>query len=408
MSLDYDLAVLGGGAAGFFAAISAAEHQPRLRIILLEKSARTLSKVLVSGGGRCNVTHDCRKAEELINFYPRGHEFLLPVFQQFGVKDTIAWFKQRGVQLKTEEDGRMFPITDSSETIANCLTREAKKLGIQIQTHAGTVNFSPNSNGFLLASEKVQIQTKKLILAIGGTPKDEQLSAFRKLGINCIPPVPSLFTFNLKPHPYKNLLGLSLPNAKVQISGLSKPETGPILITHWGLSGPAVIKCSAWQARKLAASDYSFSIRVSWLDLTKGEVMKQLQDFAQQYPKKSLATRCPFDELPNRLWRKMLDHMDIPEFRNWAEAGKKTLTKITDKLTADELQAKGKTTFKEEFVTAGGIDLEEIDTDFQVTQFPGLYAVGELLNIDAVTGGFNFQAAWSGGYLAGKHAASQL
>jgi len=405
MKSNYDLVVLGGGAAGFFAAIHAAEANPKLKVIILEKSRDILNKVRISGGGRCNVTHYCPEPEKLIQYYPRGHEFLLPSFKLFGMKQTWDWFESLGVRLKTESDGRVFPKSDTSESVIEALTSTAKKYGVQLKTSCGLLKMERHAEGFLLSNTENEIHCKRLILATGGHPKDTQFDAYRKLGLTCISPCPSLFTFNLKPHPYKDLQGLSIKSGRVKVNGHKKIQSGPILITHWGLSGPAIITSSAWQARELMEKEYKFDINLSWTDLSKQDVKESLQQFAAKHPKKSLHSQPALEGIPIRLWKTFLVQLGIPEFRNWAECGKKTYTALCNKLLNDQLQVNGKTTFKEEFVTAGGVELSQLDSHFQVKAIPGLYTVGELNNIDAVTGGFNFQAAWTAGYLAGMHAA---
>lgn len=404
MSADktYDLIIAGGGAAGFFSAIRSAEQNPKLKILILEKSAKLLSKVLVSGGGRCNVTHHCLDPKKLSTHYPRGGEFLLPNFWAFGVQDTIDWFEQRKVALKVEADGRMFPTTDSSETIADALINSAKRAGIEIRSKEGLVKLNRENGGFQVETEFGSYGAKKVVLAFGGLPKRSQYGLFDELGITIVDPCPSLFTFNLKGHPLKELSGISVPRAEVDIQGIKHSESGPLLITHWGISGPAVLKTSAWLARELADKSYQFNVTINWLGQNKESTLEQLRYFAELHPKKQISSTSPFEQIPLRLWAHLCGSLIKEPYRNWAESGKKLFNALGDKLCKDSYFVEGKTTFKEEFVTAGGVDLEELDDQFMLKKVPGLFVVGELVNIDGVTGGFNFQAAWTAGDAVGR------
>jgi predicted Rossmann fold flavoprotein len=403
--------IIGGGAAGFFAAIRAAEACPGARVVILEKGRDVLQKVKVSGGGRCNVTHACFDPKELVKNYPRGSKALHGPFSRFQPGDTIGWFEQRGVKLKIEEDGRMFPVTDSSQTIINCLLQSAQKAGVEVLTGENAVSVTaPETPGgfWKLASQSGNVfQTKKLMFATGSSPRIWEM--LRELGHQIVPPVPSLFTFNIKNPRLAGLMGLSVPSATVRVLGEKLTATGPLLITHWGLSGPGILRLSAWGARILSGKNYHFDIEVSWLNTSSDGVLEELNEVKLASPKKLVAAQNPFPALPRRLWESLVAAADIAPDLRWADVSKEKLRKLATELGAGRYQVTGKSTFKEEFVTAGGIDLDEVNfKTFESKIHPGLYFAGEVLDIDGITGGFNFQAAWTGGWLAGSAVAENM
>lgn len=398
--------VVGGGAAGFFAAIEAAKH-PGTSVLILEKTNKLLSKVKVSGGGRCNVTNSCRERQLLVKNYPRGEKELQSVFSRFGTEDTVQWFKEQGVQLITEADGRMFPESNNSETIIRCFLQLAEQLGIEIKTGVDIRNIEKTENQFLLSEAGGgNFQCDKLIMATGGGAKPEHYQILRSIGLEIQPPVPSLFTFNIPDHAITQLMGISMPSVRIKLSG-SKIETeGPMLITHWGLSGPAVLKASAWGARLLNESNYDFRILVNWLPkFTEEKIRIELLNQKEESASRQIQSDCPF-EVPKRLWDYFIEKAGIQADQKWADLSKKQLNLLCHTLLQEEFHVKGKTTFKEEFVTCGGVKLNQINlTTMESKTLPGLYFAGELIDVDGITGGFNFQNAWSTGYLAGKHAA---
>lgn len=395
--------VAGGGAAGFFAAISAKAHHPSAEVLLLEKSDKLLAKVRISGGGRCNVTHDQPNSRKLAANYPRGDRFLRKAFDQFSVKDTIAWFALRGVELKTEADGRMFPVSDNSETIIRCLMDEAEHSGVRIMRQSGlkAIDVVP-SGGFCLRMEGGgTLEADRVIVTTGGHPKPEGYAWLKALGHTIVPPVPSLFTFNMPGEPVRALMGVVADPVRARIIGTDLESTGPLLITHWGMSGPAVLKLSAWGARTVQGMGYRFTLQVHWLN-GKGEEEVRSAMAAEDLQRKQAQNANPF-ALPRRLWEFLMAKVEIPLEKTWGDVGKKDRNRLTDLLTNDRYAVAGKTTFKEEFVTAGGVSLEEVDPHtLQSRIVPGLYFAGEVLDIDGITGGFNFQAAWTTGWLAGR------
>lgn len=396
----YDLIVIGGGAAGFFGAINAAEKSKGLRVLLLEKSTKLLSKVKVSGGGRCNVTHQCFSPAPLSQHYPRGQRPLKNMFHQFQASDTISWFESRGVKLKAEEDGRMFPVTDSSQTIIDCFLNEAEKLKIEIQVSQEIVRIEPKENHFILSTSTQKFQTTHLLIAAGGYNKPEGYQWLADLGHEIVRPIPSLFTFNDSEKEFTKLMGVAVPNAEVRIAGSKLSQRGAVLITHWGLSGPAVIKLSAWAAEDLFKQNYTFTALVNWTGLPETEVRNSLMKLKGDNSKKQITTS-PLFGLPKRLWEHLCVKTEIEEGKIWADLPNKSINKLIELLYACPFHIRGKTTFKEEFVTCGGISLNDIDLKtMESKKNPGLYFAGEVLNIDGETGGFNFQAAWTTGYLA--------
>jgi predicted Rossmann fold flavoprotein len=405
------IVVLGGGAAGFFGAIACAEANPGQTVILLEKSPKLLSKVRVSGGGRCNVTHACESAAQLIQHYPRGGRQLKEAFRQFGVADTIAWFAQRGVALKTEADGRMFPTTDSSETIARALEDAAKRAGVRVLTRTAAEEitalpdggFSLQITGEGSPSIGSTLRTSRLLIATGGNPKSAAYDWLRALGHTIAEPVPSLFTFNVPASPLRELPGVSVPHARVVLAGEKLQYEGPLLVTHWGVSGPAVLKLSAWGARRLHELSYHGTALISWVPTHTDETLRPwAQSFRLENGKKQVAAHPQFG-LPTRLWRTLVTEAGIGPETRWNEVPAKAQNRLLELLLRTPLQVQGKTTHKDEFVTCGGIPLSEVSlTTFESRRVPGLYFAGEVLDIDGITGGFNFQAAWTTGFLAGQ------
>lgn len=399
--MQYDLAVVGGGAAGFFAAVNAARLHPRWRIVIFEQSKQVLAKVRISGGGRCNVTHACFEPAELVKFYPRGQKELRQLFARFSTGDTVHWFESRGVRLKTEADGRMFPVSDSSQSIIDCLLHEAQTFGVEIRLQHDVQQLKPLQSGFeLVFRQGNTLRAKKVLLATGGHPNESGYDWLKALGLPIVSPVPSLFTFNLPKHPITALMGVSVPTARVRLPDFKKEQTGPLLITHWGISGPAVLKLSALAARELHARQYRFRVLVSWLPAEDGDSLRALfEDYRTYAGAAKVINRFEVD-LPARLRLFLLQQAGIDENQRWSEVNNKHINRLVELLLNHELQASGKTTFKEEFVTSGGVAREAIDfTSMQCRNIPGLYLAGELLDIDALTGGFNFQAAWSAGWV---------
>lgn len=400
MTQAFDIIIAGGGAAGFFAAIRAAECHPGTRIVILERGKEVLGKVKISGGGRCNVTHACWVPRELAKNYPRGQRELLGPFHRFASGDTVAWFDDRGVPTKIENDGRMFPTTDRSQTIIDCLVGQAQKRGVGIHTRERLIDWVWTGQHWTVKTSAHTYQAPILMLATGSNA-----TVWKKLaaqGLRIIPPVPSLFTFNIQDDRIAGLPGISVPQVAVKIEKSTLKSQGPLLITHWGMSGPAILKLSAWGARELADLRYHFHLRINWILEKQDACRRQLDGWMQTDPKKKVS-RHPRYGLPTRLWQAMVRAAGIPEDRRWQDLGKKHLAKLTEELTAGRYAVHGKSTFKEEFVTAGGVDLKEMDLrTFSCKKYPHLFMAGELLNIDAITGGFNFQAAWTGGYLAGE------
>jgi len=397
------VAVIGGGAAGFFAALSAKKHHPEAQVEILEKSDKLLSKVKVSGGGRCNVTHACFKASELAKFYPRGSKQIKKSFGTFNANHTVAWFKERGVDLKKEADNRMFPTTDKSITIINCFLDEAHKLGVKIKKQCAVKKLQPFENGFNLNIDGFDHFYDKVIVATGGSPKKEGLVWLEELRHEIIDPLPSLFTFNMPNEAIIELQGLSVKNAIVRIQGTKLAYDGPLLITHWGMSGPAILKTSAWGARELAEKNYEFTTQVNWVgNANEDEIRTLLNRHTYSYDKKKIESSNPF-EIPSRLWKFLIEKSEIDPQKINQELSKKEKNKLINTLLNDVYEVKGKTTFKEEFVTCGGVALKDVDMKTMQSKVnPNLYFAGEVLDIDGVTGGFNFQAAWTTGFIAGK------
>ncbi len=395
------VAIIGGGAAGFFAAITIAETDPNLEVVILEKGNKVLQKVKVSGGGRCNVTHACFDPKELTSFYPRGNKELLGPFHQFMTGDTMEWFENRGVELKIESDNRVFPVSDTSQTIIDCLLNSAEKSGVVLKLNQKVESISKINDQYKITTNSDEFIADKLVIATGSNPKFWDMLA--KLKHTIIPPAPSLFTFKINDKRIKNIPGVSVSYATVSIVNSSFESSGPLLITHWGISGPAVLKLSAFGARFLAEKNYQFNIMVNWLSKPSQKVLGELKDIKKENHKKQVGLRSVFKKIPKRLWENLVIASEINLEQRWADLSNKQLEKLANQLTKTVFNANGKTTFKEEFVTAGGIDLKEINFKrFESKLHKNLFFAGEVLNIDAVTGGFNFQNAWTGGYIAGK------
>ncbi|QHL86236.1 aminoacetone oxidase family FAD-binding enzyme [Nibribacter ruber] len=401
--------VIGGGAAGFFGAITATEANPDLRVILLEKTTKLLSKVRVSGGGRCNVTHACFQTSAFAQQYPRGQKALKKLLPLFSATDTIAWFEKRGVALRTEADGRMFPVSNSSETIVDCLLKAARNAGVEIKTGLGVQALqvypdAPSSARFSLTlTSGEHLEAAKVLVATGGSPKPESYAWLQALGHTIERPLPSLFTLNVPASPLKELPGVSVPKARIKLVGHKLEMEGPLLITHWGLSGPAVLRFSAWGAKLMFDTHYTGTALVHWVpDFSEEQVRQQVQGQRASSPRKTVDAN-PLFALPARLWQRLCELAEVPASVKWAELPGKAQSKLIELLVRTPFEVKGKTTFKEEFVTCGGLALQELHLDrMESTLHPGLHFAGEVVDIDGITGGFNFQAAWTGGYLAGK------
>jgi len=398
------LIVIGGGAAGFFCAVNAARFYPDMQVTLIEKTTKLLSKVKVSGGGRCNVTHACTSIAEMIRKYPRGDKFLKKAFHHFFTNDTIEWFEKRNVLLKTEQDGRMFPVSDNSQTIIDCLLQEAGKYKVEIIMNTQVISILKEKDNWSLHLPDNKIMTTDFIcIACGGFSKPGQFSWLTDTGHTIETPAPSLFTFNMPHNPITSLMGITVEQVSIKIGGTDFKDNGPLLITHWGLSGPVVLKLSAWGAKELAIKNYHFSIFINWIptynEITAREKIQQVRfDSAPQ----KIINRNPFS-LPARLWDYFLQQCGINPNMRWADLPAKEQNKLIKILCTQEFEIKGKTTFKEEFVTAGGIRLQEVDVNTMQSKIvPGLFFAGEILDIDGITGGYNFQSAWTTGWLAAR------
>ena len=421
------IVIVGGGAAGFFCAIHIAELHPSWEIKILEKSTKVLSKVRVSGGGRCNVTHACPDIETLLKKYPRGQRFLKKSFYQFATKNTIEWFAKNGVALHTEKDGRMFPTTNNSETIIDCFLRKVQQYKIQVLTQhevidiekndmlenksnkTTNINNKANSNQLTFSIQllnKPSIQADVICLATGGMLKSDKLKWLTNFGHTIVAPVPSLFTFNIVDKNITALMGVAVDNATIQWKGIKNMEQGPLLITHWGISGPAAIKLSAWCARELANDNYEGEILINWTpEFNEATLKMEWINLRMDLGRREIGTKNPFN-LPQRLWQFLLQQASIPFNTKWADLKSTQQQQLIQLLTKTTLQVKGKTTFKEEFVTCGGVNLAEIDGATMESKFvPGLHFAGEMMDVDGITGGFNFQHAWTSGWLAAAHMA---
>ena len=400
-----NIAVIGGGAAGFFSAISVKNHYSTYNVVLFEKSSKFLSKVKISGGGRCNVTNSTNDIRILCKAYPRGGKKLKNIFHQFGTEDTRNWFEERGVPLKVEPDGRVFPVSNNSQSIIDCLVHECEKNNILIKFLRSVkrlskvkskwiINFNDNSSSDLFDS---------IIVASGGSPKLKGFDWLKNLGHKIINPIPSLFTFNMPKESIISLSGIALKQVRIKIIDTKIDLLGPLLITHWGMSGPVILKASSIGARDLFEKEYSFDLQINWLIDRNTEILfKKLQDYSMLFSNKLLSKQNPFD-LPSRLWLFLIEKSNLNNNKKWGELGKKNMRKLIEFLTKDFYSVSGKTTFKEEFVTCGGVSLENIELKTMQSKIvTDLYFAGEVLDIDGITGGYNFQSAWSTGFIAGK------
>jgi len=400
MQNKYDVIIVGGGAAGFFTAINVAQQRTDLKVAILERGKDVLQKVKVSGGGRCNVTHACFDPKELTQYYPRGEKELLGPFHQFCCGDTFEWFDQRGIELKIEEDGRVFPITDCSQTIIDCFQKEIKKHKIEVLTNQALVDFEKEDDKWLVSTKSETFSADSLVMAAGSSPKLWKL--IQSKGHNIVNPVPSLFTFNIKDDRLTDIPGVVAQDVEIKVLGTNLESSGPLLITHWGLSAPSILKLSAWGARTLADKNYKFDISVNFIGLATDDCLGKLKELKQDMAKNLVVKYNQF-EVPKRLWRKLVSASQTSDTTRWADLTKIQLEELANQLTNAVFKVDGKSTFKEEFVTAGGIDLKEINFKrFESRVHKNLFFAGEVLNIDAVTGGFNFQNAWTGGYLVAK------
>ncbi len=399
---NLNIGIIGGGAAGFFAAVEIASSNPMYKITILEKSDKLLSKVKISGGGRCNITNACFDVDELVKNYPRGFKELKGVFTKFNPSDTINWFETKGVKLKIENDNRVFPLSNKSETVVNLFLSEAKKYNIEIVKNYTVNEIKKSNTGFTVNPQsKFAITFDKLLIATGGSSKSESFSFVKKLGHTIIPPVPSLFTFNVLNHPLKGLEGISLEKTKIKIQKTNLAQVGAILITHWGFSGPAILKLSSFGARAINEKGYDFFVEINWIPEFEN-VKKHLSEIKSDSHNQKISSHSRFN-LPLRFWKKLVLLSGINDDLKWTEASKDKLLKLEKILTNSIFHVNGKTPFKEEFVTAGGISLKEINFRTMESKIcEGVYFAGEVLDIDGITGGFNFQSAWSTAYIAAK------
>lgn len=400
------IAIVGGGAAGFFAAIKAAEMHPGSSVTILEKSPKLLAKVKISGGGRCNVTNGADDINQLIKAYPRGEKLLRKLLHRWNTTDTIQWFEDRDVPLMTQEDNCVFPVSQDSQSVIDCFMNESRRLGVEIQTRRGVDSISIIDHGLEVGYIDQSLPPSifdKVIVATGGSPKLKGLAWLAKMGHEITPPVPSLFTFNMPQESVTDLMGIVVEDTLVRIAGTKLKATGPTLITHWGMSGPAILKLSAFGARILSEKDYTCTAIVSWVGARKQEdVIENIREIIQSQSAKHVSNYRPY-LLPDRLWQYLLTRCKISGSKKWGELGKKDINKLVNALTADHYQVRGKTTFKEEFVTCGGVSLKSINSKtLESKVIPGLYFAGEVMDIDGITGGYNFQAAWATGYVAGE------
>lgn len=395
-----DTVVAGGGAAGIFAALRARSLAPRASVLVLESAARPLGKVLISGGGRCNVTHDLRDVGRLLDFYPRGGRALGSLLRRFGPGDTVEWFQSRGVRLKTEADGRMFPVTDRSETIVDCLLEEAARLGVKLECSSSFKSVSRDEQGYLVSARSGVYRCRNLLLATGSSPAGYRAAA--SLGHELVAPVPSLFTFKIGHPALQGLAGVSLPRVRATLR-LRPPvvQEGPLLVTHWGLSGPVILRLSAWGARLLAERNWRGQVALDLLPDLGHEELRQLLLAQKGGTRKQLGT-APV-ALPRSFWRALLADVGLAPEKLWAETSNKDLNRLSERLKAWTFDIEGRGVFKEEFVTAGGVPLDQVELEtMQSRRSPGLFLAGEILDVDGITGGFNFQSAWASGWAAGN------
>ncbi|MGJ7031498.1 NAD(P)/FAD-dependent oxidoreductase [Niabella hirudinis] len=396
--------IIGGGASGFFCAVNAARMDPQLKVVIVEKSNKLLSKVKISGGGRCNVTHACFEIAEMVKRYPRGGHFVKKLFHQFFTTDTIEWFKKRGVLLKTEADGRMFPATDTSQTIIDCLLEEARRYSVDIRMQCAVTAIEPVASGFRIHTAKGEVfHSDYVCIACGGFPRETQFQWLKDLGHSIEVPVPSLFTFNSPRHPIIQLMGVSVEDAKVTVAGTKLQQRGALLITHWGISGPVVLRLSAWAARELAGVQWEFRALINWLpELPEPVLRARIGAWRSEKAAQKTGGKNELG-LPNRLWQFLLAYSGIDEQKRWADLPSKNQNQLIKNLLEMELPVQGKTTYKDEFVTAGGVALAEIDAQTMMSKkVPGLFFTGEVIDVDGITGGYNFQNAWSTGFIAAR------
>lgn len=396
------IAVIGGGAAGFFSALAAKRKFPHAEVVILERSQKVLAKVKVSGGGRCNVTNACFDNKQLSTFYPRGENYLRKVFEQFNARSTVEWFESRGVKLRTYPDNCIFPQSNDSQSIIDCFIKEAIDLGVKIETGKHILKIKKTDDVFRLYLKDEEFSCDRVIVTIGGQPKISGLQFLEEMGHTIIDPVPSLFTFNMPDNPIRDLMGNVVEKTKVKVEGTKLLGSGPLLVTHWGMSGPAILQLSAWGARLLEEKNYQFAILVNWLnEMREEELRNKISQVASEFGGKMLSNLNPFP-MTNRLWMHLLERSEISHEIRWKDLSKRHINKLVNTLLNDRYEVSGKTTFKEEFVTAGGVSLTDVDVKtMQSKKVPGLFFAGEVLDIDGITGGFNFQAAWSTGYIAG-------
>lgn len=398
MIVKVDLIVVGGGAAGFFGAIRYAELNPHARVFILEKGSRVLEKVKISGGGRCNVTHGCFEPKELIKNYPRGSRELLGPFNRFACGDMMEWLANHGVDTKIEDDGRVFPVTDNSETIIRCFQKEAEMRGVKVVTGDGVTEMN-YSDKWEITTQNNQFHARYVLFTTGSSPMSWKI--LESLGVSLVPPVPSLFTFNIKHSLLRDLPGISVPYAEVSIPTLGISAFGPLLITHWGLSGPAVLRLSAWGARKLSECSYDTDVVVNWISETTDEVAAYLRDQRVEEAKKKVIT-LPYPGITRRLWERMVELAEVDQ-KNWADLRNSDIDLLAATLCKSVFRMRGKSTFKDEFVTAGGVQLDTVSfKTMESKQVRNLWFAGEVLDIDAITGGFNFQAAWTTSWIAAE------
>jgi predicted Rossmann fold flavoprotein len=407
--MQYDLIVVGGGAAGFFGAIQAAEMKPGMNVLILEKTNKILSKVKVSGGGRCNVTHHDYNPFSLARHYPRGEKALKNLFRIYHAEHVVRWFAAKGVALKAEQDGRMFPVTDSSETIIECFLEETRRFGIKIQTGCQVTSINPGLSGFeVIALNGTSYRTDKILIASGGSSNEQSYNWISVLMHSIAAPIPSLFTFNDSGKNFADLMGISVPAAEIRIEGTKFAQRGPVLITHWGLSGPAVIKLSAWAAQYLHSVNYNFNALVNWIGMGEEEVRASLLQWKSERTRQKVSTDSLLG-LPQRLSRKLCEQAGVAESKTWSDLSMKNLNKVVELLIRTPFHIKGKTTFKEEFVTCGGVKLSDVDlTTMESKKVKNIYFAGEVLDIDGETGGFNFQSAWTTAFVAAKSIVSNV
>ena len=395
-----DIIIIGGGAAGFFAAINIAELYPQLSVAILERGKEGLQKVKISGGGRCNVTHAEFVPSELVRNYPRGEKELLGPFHTFTTGDTMAWFEERGIELKIEDDGRMFPVSNSSQTIIDCFLNEAQKHNVEVLYNHSVKSLSARENDFSITTSQSVLECDKIVIATGSNPKIWKL--LEDLGHTIVPPVPSLFTFDIKDRRIKDIPGVVAKHTEIKVIGTDLTSEGPLLITHVGMSAPAILKLSAFGAVELSKLNYNFKIEVNFIQLAFESCIEKLKDFKQEFAKKTIVNASQFN-LPKRLWKQLVLASGSNETERWADLNKQQLERMASQLTRAVFEVTGKSTFKEEFVTAGGVDLKEVNfKTFESKRIPNLYFAGEVINVDAVTGGFNFQNAWTGAYIVSK------